>query len=296
MRLTTTSRVEGGIHLLARPRLSSAWAAVVVIGALGLIYGLDRAIDVAPVQHLYYAPILFAGIRFRTRGGITAALAATLLYHLANPHLLTFRYGESDAVQIILFFAVGATTARLTRDADRLHRLAMTDDLTGLHNLRSFEARLAEMVRCSCESETPIALLVLDVDHLKTLNDEYGHLAGAEAVRTVGHIVAARVPPDAVACRYGGDEFVVAVPRCTESRAHSVAEDLRSTVHKAAPTLAGVELPTGTLSVSVGLACRSFVLDAPSGRDDEVGESLFRAADSALYRAKQTGRNHVCEA
>jgi len=135
---------------------------------------------------------------------------------------------------------------------------------------------------------------VVDVDRLKSLNDKYGHLAGAEAVRTVGHIIAASLPPTAVGCRYGGDEFVVALPRCTKSPAKWIADDLRRKVNAASPVLAGIPFPGGTLSISVGLACRSSDRDAHSaGNDDESGEGLFRAADAALYRAKETGRNHV---
>jgi len=85
-----------------------------------------------------------------------------------------------------VFIAVGAISAKLAGVTRRLHQLAMTDDLTGLHNLRSLEARLRHMVRNARATETPLSLLVLDVDRLKSLNDVHGHLAGAEAVRTVG--------------------------------------------------------------------------------------------------------------
>jgi diguanylate cyclase (GGDEF)-like protein len=263
-----------------------------------LIFVVDRATDAAPVQHLYYLPIILAGIRFRMRGAIIAALSAIALYHLANPHLLTFRYEESDLVQIVLFVAVGTVTAKLTVDAQRMRRLAMTDDLTGLHNLRSFESRLAEIIRTSRESEGPLALLVADVDRLKSLNDQFGHLTGAEAVRTVGHIIGRRLPPDAVACRYGGDEFVIAVPRCTPFLARQVADDLCRAVRHTAPALAGHWFAAGTLSISVGASWASFDRSAPPHAsllsDVELGESLFRAADAALYRAKATGRNRVC--
>ena len=88
---------------------------------------------------------------------------------------------------------MGAITAQLTLDSRRLHRLAMTDDLTGLHNLRSFEARLAGDGAHLEPARTPLALLVLDVDRLKCPNDQFRALDGAEAVRTVGHIIA-RLP------------------------------------------------------------------------------------------------------
>src|SRR6188474_910902 len=155
-------------RLVAPIQPSAASAAAIVFAALLVIFGVDRATDAAPVQHVYYLPIIFAGLRFKMRGGVAAALAAILLYHVANPHLLTLRYGERDLVQIALFLAVGMITAKLTVDADRLRRLAMTDDLTGLHNLRSFEARLMTMVRVSQETGLAVALLVLDVDRLKS--------------------------------------------------------------------------------------------------------------------------------
>jgi hypothetical protein len=68
----------------------------IVIAAMALVFELDRRTGSAPIQHLYYLPILFAAVRFRMRGGLTVALAAVVLYHAANPHLLTFRYEESD--------------------------------------------------------------------------------------------------------------------------------------------------------------------------------------------------------
>ena len=296
MRLTTAS----GDRLAGPPRLSRASAGALVFAALLLVFALDRATDSAPVQHLYYLPIVLAGIVFRMRGGVIAGLSAILLYHVANPHMLTFRYGESDLIQIALFLAVGATTARFTDDADRLRRIALTDDLTGLHNLRSFELRLLAMVRASRAAQTPLALLVLDVDRLKSLNDRYGHLAGAEAVRTVGQIIGQRLPSDAVGCRYGGDEFVVALPQSTAAEGNRLADDLRQAVHGCAPALAGHAFPAGTLSVSVGVVSASFedhsAVEDAYRRDVETGEAVFRAADAALYRAKAMGRNQVCVA
>ncbi|MEP7116538.1 MAG: diguanylate cyclase [Acidobacteriota bacterium] len=279
-------------------RHQSPWRAVALAAAaLLMVFALDRATDVAPVQHLYYLPIILAARHFKMRGGIVAALAAVLLYHAANPHLLTLVYEESDLVQIVLFLAVGAVAGRLTADAERLHHLAMTDDLTGLHNLRSFERWLAAMVSDARATGEPVALLVLDLDRLKSLNDQHGHLAGAEAVRTVGRLIAERVPEGAVACRYGGDEFVIALPRGGQLAAQHLADDLCRVVRAAAPTLANRAFPAGTLSISIGLASAAFAADPASGEpapsDAEAGESLFRDADAALYQAKAHGRNQV---
>ena len=287
------SRVPDVVLNRSMPRWL-AWG--IVTAALAVIFAVDRATALAPVQHLYYLPIVFAGIRFSYSGGASAAAAAILLYHIANPRVMTFPYAETDLVQITLFIAVGLTSAKLSNDSRRLHRLAITDDLTGLHNLRSFEAHLRTLIRGAVLHALPIALLVLDLDRLKSLNDTHGHLAGAEAVRTVGRLIAEGLPGGTVACRYGGDEFVVALPGCDEARARAIADDLRGAVNGCAPVLAGLPFPAGTLSISVGIACRSFAGRPPSrdpALDDVAGEDLFRAADAALYAAKAGGRNRV---
>jgi diguanylate cyclase (GGDEF)-like protein len=272
-----------------------ATAAAIAAGLL-LIFWLDRISGAAPVEHLYYLPIIFAGIRLRRAAGLLAAAAAVALYHLANPALLTWRYEESDIVQIALFVAVALVTARLAEDTRQFRRLAATDDLTGLHNLRSFEAHLALMIRTCRTAAVPLAMLVLDVDHLKSINDTHGHLAGAETVRHVGQMLGANLPAGAVACRYGGDEFAVAMPGMSETRARAFAEEFRSSVGAAAPVLDGKPFPAQTISISIGLASLPFRLDATRGtpQDDvELGEHLFRAADRALYVAKQQGRDRV---
>ena len=291
MRLTTRRGDRRRHYLAVGDRVRSGrWALVAIVGSLVLIVELDRITGSAPVQHLYYFPIVVAALTFGLTGGLLTALAAVVLYHSTNPHLLTFEYEHWDLLQIAVFVAVGLVTAKLTGDARRLHALAMTDDLTGLHNLRSFEQHLATMVRASREARAALSLFVIDLDRLKALNDVHGHLAGAEAVRAVGRIIGRWTPADGVACRYGGDEFVVAIPGCAAVEAIALADRLRQEVNATAPRLAGTEFPPTTLSISVGVATRSFDEDAGG---EEAGDALFRLADAALYRAKEEGRNHV---
>jgi diguanylate cyclase (GGDEF)-like protein len=296
MQLTSIS-IGDSSQTPANPRSSRLWAfPLIVVGCLA-IFALDRITGTAPVQHLYYLPIILAAYHFGKRGGLAAALAAVVLYHFANRALYAHQYQESDIIQIALFLVVGFVTAKLVNDAQKLRLLSMTDDLTGLHNLRSFEARLLSLVRASRQANVPYSLLVLDVDRLKDLNDQHGHLAGAEAVRAVGHIIAGYLSPDGVACRYGGDEFAVALPSCTASRAEQIAAGLCQVVNASAPLLIGRPWPVGTLSISVGVACRSFRPPDPVSSlltDEQEGEILFRAADEALYQAKASGRNRVC--
>jgi diguanylate cyclase (GGDEF)-like protein len=269
---------------------ASGQVVTLIAGALLAIGALDHLTGSAPVQHLYYLPIIWAAIRFGRRGGLAAALVAIALYHLANPALLQLGHRGGDVVEVSLFLIVGLVTTKLAADADHMRLLAHTDDLTGLHNLRSFEARLGDLLEEAKRRQSPLSIMVLDLDRLKAINDAHGHLAGADAVRTAGEIIARQIPADAVACRYGGDEFVVALPDCRLGPAVEVAESIRRAVIGHAPTLAGHPLPAGTLSISAGAASR---IVTPAEAHPSLGEELFREADEALYVAKAQGRNRV---
>jgi diguanylate cyclase (GGDEF)-like protein len=272
-----------------RPASSRRALSVTLIAiALFLITLLDRATGDVPFQHLYYIPIILAAIEF----GLIVSFASVLLYHFANPGLILriHEFREADTVQVILFFIVGLVAAKLATDRERLHLLSITDDLTGLHNLRSFESHLASFVSQARKNGSMLSVLVLDVDRLKSLNDSYGHLTGADAVRTVGRLIALQIPPRAVACRFGGDEFVIAIPNCRMAEAVDIAEQLRRSVSEEQPVLATRSFPSGTLSISIGAASRRVERDADPLA---IGEELFSAADQALYRAKEMGRNGV---
>ena len=277
-------------------RFPLVWVLAGIVATLLSIYQLDRLTGEAPVQHLYYLPILLAAVYIGRRAGLAAAIVAIILYHRAQP-APHWPVRESDVVQIILFLAVAVVTARLADDARRLRQLAATDDLTGLHNLRSFESRVMSMVHACRRARLPIAMLVLDLDRLKAINDVHGHLAGSDAVRLVGHVLAARLPKDAVACRFGGDEFVVAIPDCATVSAEAIADDIRGAVKALAPRLGAEVFPAGALSVSVGVACLLFGIadsdPALGACDGAIEDGLFRVADRSLYFAKEQGRDRV---
>ena len=270
--------------------LPASFGAAAIVFLLLVIAWLDYATGTAPIQHLYYLPIILAAFIFDYWGGLACALAAIVSYHLANQHLRALNYGESDYLQVLLFLTVGAITARLARDRRAMQRLAGTDDLTGLYNLRSFESRLLATVRRAQARGTPVSMLILDVDHLKEINDAHGHLSGAEAVREVGHIIAHDLDGSAVACRYGGDEFAILMSDRDERASLAAAESLRRAVEGHQPVLAGQQFPAGALTVSIGIA---LYLSREARHPELVGEELFRAADHALYQAKRNGRNCV---
>jgi diguanylate cyclase (GGDEF)-like protein len=263
---------------------------LLVAVSLSVIFALDHKTVEAPVQHLYYLPLLFAALRFSTTGGLITASIAILLYHLANPRLLEAAYSHADVLQILIFLGFPLITAKLADDARRLRQLASTDDLTGLSNLRGFEARLGVLLNDARARGGALSMLVIDVDRLKSLNDTYGHLTGAEAVRTVGRSIDKLLPRGAAACRYGGDEFAIAV-QCDAIAARRLADALVQCVRETAPVLAGRAMPAGTLTVSVGVASRTFEPEEyPARNYADEGEALFQAADQALYAAKVNGK------
>ena len=256
-----------------------------------MIAEMDRITGKFPIQHLYYLPIVLAAIRFGKKGGLLVACLSVILHHLTDLDLRRWQYGELDLMQLLIFIGVGLVTAKLAEDTVRMRELAHTDDLTGLHNLRSFEAGYGEMTARAIKNRTPLALLVLDLDRLNALNSRYGHLAGAHAIQSLGWIIAQQSTSESIACRYGGDEFVIAIPECSAEQAHSLAERIWSALAQLSPHLAGHSLPPGTLTTSVGVAT---IL--PTEDDDPliVGEQLFREADKALYQAKDQGKNQIC--
>jgi diguanylate cyclase (GGDEF)-like protein len=244
----------------------------------------------ASLAHLYYLPILLASVRVSGKLAVGLALASMLVYHVLDPDLAAFHYGEADVVQLVLFLVVGIVAARLAQQEREMRRLAGTDDLTGLHNLRSLEANVRDELESSKNRGDMAAMLAVDVDHLKLLNDTYGHLVGADAVRHVGHIIEQQVPRRATACRYGGDEFLIFIPRCEPAEALRVAERICSAVRASAALLAGRFFGPGSLSVSVGVSARRMTGDLGSS---EFAEAMFRRTDGAMYLAKERGRGVV---
>ena len=174
------------------------------------------------------------------------------------------------------------------RTSEQLRALALQDGLTGIGNRRQFDEQLAAVVGRARRGRTPVALLMIDVDHFKLFNDTFGHQRGDACLRTVAHTLAGltRRPGDLVT-RYGGEEFAVLLADCGPRLAAEVAERLCQAV---AALRVPHPAPPGCVTVSIGVAWLQ------PGRDGEGAEGLVAAADQALYTAKAGGRNRVCAA
>lgn len=171
------------------------------------------------------------------------------------------------------------------RDANaRLEALAITDALTGLFNRRRFDDTLAEEVKRTLRYDTPLGLVMIDLDHFKLVNDTHGHQVGDEVIRGVAQTIASTIRATDVAARYGGEELAVILPHTGLDGAVTMAERLRQAIGARVYTLGEVSL-RGTASLGV----TAFLADEP----DMTARRLLERADQALYQAKQAGRDRV---
>jgi len=173
---------------------------------------------------------------------------------------------------------------RLRHNVQLSLEMAITDQLTGLHNRRYMGRHLDTLMSNAQKSGKPIAFLIFDIDHFKSVNDTYGHDIGDEVLREFASRIAANVRGIDLACRYGGEEFVVVMPDTDVEFACTVAERLRRSV-ETTPFAISREPNRLNITISIGIA-------GSTGQSDTTAALLHRA-DQALYRAKNSGRNRV---
>ena len=175
-------------------------------------------------------------------------------------------------------------TDYLRANLDHSLELAVTDQLTGLHNRRYMTGQLEALMRRSVAGGEPVAVLMIDIDHFKTVNDSFGHDVGDEVLREFAVRLASNVRAIDLPVRHGGEEFVVVMPDTDLEAARRVAERIR--LHVAGSpfrVMNGEELLTVTISIGVA---------ASSGAGDS-SQALVKRADEAVYVAKSQGRNRV---
>jgi diguanylate cyclase (GGDEF)-like protein len=176
--------------------------------------------------------------------------------------------------------AVAIMHARLFK---QVQNQAMTDSLTSLYNHGAFKERLDREIKLAERNGDRVSLILLDLDHLKRINDTYGHRAGDECLIHVSEVMRQTVREVDICARYGGEEFVVILPQCSREDAISVAERLREAISSSPVKRLGQRVDQVTASVGVS------TYPAPAKTADE----LIEMADRAMYLAKAAGRNRV---
>jgi two-component system, sensor histidine kinase LadS len=206
-------------------------------------------------------------------------LCGSVIFLLKTFGVLPHTFFTQNGWQIGSLLEMILLSMTLSTRMNELQRQSRTDPLTLLGNRRLFDDKLPQEVALAREEQKPLSLLVLDIDHFKGYNDRHGHARGDQAIRAVANALRKFARKPLVACRYGGEEFTVILPGIDCQTAAVMSDRLRRTVEE---TLSG-DL---AITISVGYACLS-------RGDFESADKLFEAADSALYRAKQSGRNCV---
>jgi len=164
-----------------------------------------------------------------------------------------------------------------------LFEMSTTDMMTKLKLKHFFLAALAQQLEAASQTDSPLSLIMADIDHFKLLNDTYGHMCGDLVLKNVTALIKENIRQNDIAARYGGEEFVILLPQTTRRVAASIAERIRRIIEASA-----VRCADKVISTTISLGVAEYDRDT-----DESGDSLIGRADSALYQAKHAGRNQV---
>jgi diguanylate cyclase (GGDEF)-like protein len=270
---------------------------VFLLWSLGLIWIMPKhnlsavfilntfSIGLAGAAISWYSPL-----RYLQMATISLALIPMIIVLLTLGHEETFWVGVaaccmyvSCMITSVLLQKTFNGNLELAYDLDVAKKhaedLASTDALTGLNNRRAFFDKAALLFAFCKRSHEPISALMLDIDHFKTINDNYGHSAGDIALRNLARLIKSNLRDSDLSCRFGGEEFAVLLPNTSAAEAMKMANLLKAMMAASPIALAGDSL---SVTASFGVA-----------EHGDTVEDLLNNADKAMYLAKNAGRNHV---
>jgi diguanylate cyclase (GGDEF)-like protein len=240
-------------------------------------------------------PLVFANVHRSVR--VKAALAVCLIFayvvidwwlHSTSPWVVVdpaalagLRYFNIACFLTALGMIAGAHAYTVDITAQRLAALASTDMLTGMINRRRMADHLQKELALARDAKHPISVMLLDIDHFKIINDDYGHARGDQVIVAVGEVLRANMRQQDMVARWGGEEFLVLQPNASVDAARETAERIRRAV---AAYVVRDEADAIPVTVTIGVA---------SWRDGERMEETMQRADAALYAGKRAGRDRV---
>ncbi|MFH0810521.1 MAG: GGDEF domain-containing protein [Pseudomonadota bacterium] len=174
--------------------------------------------------------------------------------------------------------------ADLRAENERLRELSLIDPLTGLHNYRYFQEQLEIEMERVRRTGAPCGLIMLDLDHFKLVNDNYGHEAGNTVLQEAAAVIKAGTRAMDIVCRYGGEEFAIILPSTTLEEGERIVERIRRALKRR--KILYRETPI-RVTISAGAACLRYL-------DPLTQVQFIELADAALYQAKHAGRDQVC--
>lgn len=213
------------------------------------------------------------------------------------------RFDQTDADLLEIFAGYISISIQNVLDGRQAQEIAKRDNLTGLYNDRYLHVVLPDSIQEARDTGHDLSILFLDLDFFKRVNDSHGHLAGSQVLREVGQLLRRRMAetlPEAITARYGGDEFVVAMPGSALDAAVEIAEDIRTEILDTTFCAREGEIQPEPLHLT-GLTCSIGIASLHRHLGDEQSLStcrstLLRLADAAMYVAKETGRNRTAVA
>ena len=213
-------------------------------------------------------------------------LDGVLVFFSADPRRFTANLASDFLAHLGVVSAICIENAV---NRARLVRSGLTDFLTGFHNRRYLHARLREELARAQRARQPVSCLMIDVDHFKRINDQYGHLAGDAVLREVAQRIDTEMRVSDTGVRFGGDEFAIVLPQGDVTDGERVAARVLDAVRRQPVSIGGHAVETVTLSIGVAAAAP----DQATRDYKVVADRLIAEADAALYRAKSAGRNRV---